>query len=61
MSVRTTKRRPTAIRPKSVLYFGPESNGILLTPAEFDKADFEDGWRYELVNGVLIVTISPGK
>jgi Uma2 family endonuclease len=39
--------------------FGPESNGILMTPEEFDRADFEDfeeGWRYELINGVLIVT-----
>lgn len=34
--------------------FGPESNGILMTPQEFD-----DGWRYELINGVLIVSPLP--
>jgi Uma2 family endonuclease len=39
--------------------FGPESNGILMTPQEFDRADFEEGWRYELINGVLIVSPLP--
>ncbi len=39
--------------------FGPEANGILMSPQEFDRADFEDGWRYELMNGVLIVTPIP--
>jgi Uma2 family endonuclease len=41
------------------LAFGPDSAGIVLTPVEFDRADFEDGWRYELVNGVLLVTPIP--
>lgn len=35
---------------------GPESNGILLTPAEFDRAVFARGWRDELIQGVLIVS-----
>ena len=39
--------------------FGRESNGILMTPAEFDRAEFEEGWRYELINGVLIVSPIP--
>src|SRR5436309_403189 len=39
--------------------FGPDSNGILMPPQEFDDADFEAGWRYELINGVLIVTPLP--
>lgn len=38
---------------------GPDCNGILLSPAAFDRADFEDGWRYELVQGVLLVTDYP--
>jgi Uma2 family endonuclease len=38
---------------------GPQSNGVMLTPWEFDDADFEPGWRYELVNGVLIVNPAP--
>ena len=42
-----------------VLQLGPHSNGILLSPWEFDGADFEPGWRYELVNGVLIVNPAP--
>jgi len=29
---------------------------MLLTAAEFDRARFKDGWRYELINGVLIVS-----
>jgi Uma2 family endonuclease len=39
--------------------FGPESNGILMTPEEFDEADFNENWTYELINGVLIVTPIP--
>jgi Uma2 family endonuclease len=35
------------------------ANGTLMTPAEFDRADFEEGWRYELINGVLIVSPIP--
>jgi hypothetical protein len=39
----------------------PESNGRLLTPAEFDRADFEDGYRYELINAVLVVSPIPSE
>lgn len=39
--------------------FGPESNGILMSPEEFDAADFDERWCYELINGVLIVTPLP--
>ena len=42
-----------------VLQLGPQSNGALLAPWEFDTADFEPGWRYELINGVLIVNPAP--
>lgn len=49
----------TASLPKSARSFGPGSNGILMTPREFDRAEFEDGWRYELINGVLIVSPIP--
>src|SRR2546425_7316432 len=51
----TTLRNPRKEKPA----FGPESNGILMTPEEFDRADFEEGWRYELINGVLIVSPIP--
>jgi Uma2 family endonuclease len=39
--------------------FGPESAGTLMTLREFDRADFVEGWRYELINGVLIVSPPP--
>jgi Uma2 family endonuclease len=42
-----------------VLRLGPHSNGMSLSPWEFDAAEFEPGWRYELVNGVLIVNPPP--
>jgi Uma2 family endonuclease len=29
---------------------------MLLTAAEFNRARFEEGWRYELINGVLVVS-----
>lgn len=36
---------------------GPRSNGMLMTPEEFDDFDdWEPGYRYELVHGVLIVS-----
>ena len=41
------------------LCYGPGDNGILLSAREFDRADFEEGWRYELIQGVLIVTPIP--
>jgi Uma2 family endonuclease len=56
MSVRPAARRTP---PPPVRTFGPESAGTLMTPAEFDRADFEDGRRYELIHGVLIVSPSP--
>jgi Uma2 family endonuclease len=43
----------------TVVQAGPACNGMLLEPAEFDAAEFEDGWRYELINGVLVVSPSP--
>jgi Uma2 family endonuclease len=55
MSMVTAKRGRSA----RVLSLGPESNGILLTPRQFDEADFDECWDYELVNGVLIVSPIP--
>jgi Uma2 family endonuclease len=49
----------TAAAKKKVTIFGPESNGITMTPRDFDRADFVEGWRYELVNGVLVVSSTP--
>jgi len=40
---------------------GPESNGMLMTPEEFDALDdWDENYRYELVNGVLVVVPPAG-
>jgi Uma2 family endonuclease len=39
----------------------PEANGTMMTPEEFDSADFDNDWRYELINGVLIVSPIPSE
>jgi Uma2 family endonuclease len=46
----------TSVMRMAPLRFGPESNGLEITPKEFDRADFEEGWRYELIHGVLVVS-----
>ena len=47
--------------PSSPARVGPHSNGMLMTAAEYDAIQqWEDGYRYELVHGVLIVTPPPG-
>jgi Uma2 family endonuclease len=51
----------TAISTVHRLRLGPRSAGLLLTTAEFDRARFRDGWRYELINGVLIVSPTPSR
>jgi Uma2 family endonuclease len=38
---------------------GPDSAGARLTPRQYDRAEFEEGWRYELINGVLVVSPIP--
>ena len=41
--------------------FTPELNGMLMTPVEFDSVEeWEEGHRYELVHGVLIVSPAAG-
>src|SRR3954467_3793619 len=47
--------RPKATRPK----YGPQLAGSLMTVGEFDAlppSRFVKGYRYEVINGVLIVT-----
>ena len=49
-------RRPNTAR------LGRHSNGMLMTPEEFDAAtDFEELYSYELIHGVLIVSPPPGE
>ena len=48
-----------ALRKKRGRVYGPDSNGIMMTPREFDRAKFFEGSRYELINGVLVVSPPP--
>jgi Uma2 family endonuclease len=41
------------------LQLGPAAAGTVLAPNEFDAADFEAGYRYELIHGVLVVSPAP--
>jgi Uma2 family endonuclease len=46
---------------KRIRELGPDSAGIRLTPREFDRSEFVEGWRYELIDGVLVVSPTPLK
>lgn len=39
--------------------FGPRDAGLPMTIEEFEAAEFEPGFRYELIHGVLVVTPPP--
>ena len=50
----------TTVRPKKKLIpFGPRDAGAPMTLDEFEEADFDLGWRYEIIRGVLVVSPSP--
>jgi Uma2 family endonuclease len=49
----------TAILKKPARIYGPDSAGIMMTPREFDRAECVEGYRYELINGVLVVSSTP--
>jgi Uma2 family endonuclease len=46
-------------KSKTRITIDHDCNGMMMTESEFDSADFEEGWRYELINGVLIVSPIP--
>jgi Uma2 family endonuclease len=58
MATAALKRVPVAV-PVQRRQFGPSAAGTLMTPREFDRADFVEGWRYELIHGVLVVSPAP--
>ena len=52
----------TRVRRSTKPRLGPSSNGMLMTPEEFDAADdFDENYSYELIHGVLIVSPPPGE
>ena len=38
---------------------GPQPAGLVLTPEEFDRAEFAEGWRYELIHKILVIAPFP--
>lgn len=54
MTTATLPRKRT--RKPTTHELGIASNGILMSPEEFDRAEFSDLWNYELINGVLVVS-----
>ncbi len=43
------------------LVVGPDDNGLLMTPEDFDEiTEYDENYRYELINGVFIVNPIPG-
>ncbi len=52
----------THVRRLHKARFGRHSNGMLMSPEEFDAAtDFDELYAYELIHGVLIVSPPPGE
>ena len=53
---------PHSIGPNAPPVLGPESAGMLMTPEEFDEvSECDDGYHYELIRGVLVVTPIPSE
>jgi Uma2 family endonuclease len=50
----------TATRTTPKRHIGPADQGRRMTLDAFIKADFQEGWLYELARGVVEVTIVPG-
>lgn len=55
MTVAHRITRPEKIHQR----LGPSAAGLSLTIAEFEHAEFEQGWCYELIHGVLVVSPIP--
>ena len=49
----------STITAKQTAPYGPRDAGAIMTLDEFEEADFELGYRYELIHGVLVVTPPP--
>jgi len=47
------------IVPEATKPLGPGDAGTPMTMDEFEQAEYELGYRYELINGVLIVNPPP--
>jgi Uma2 family endonuclease len=54
-----TSLMSTVASEPSVLVLGPHAAGSILAPDEFDAAEWLEGFRYELIHGVLVVSPAP--
>src|SRR5947208_1757979 len=66
MSTGTLKPKAKAkARAKPKVVLGLEIAGALMTPTEFDafveSEEHDEDYRYELINGVLVVTLYPAR
>ena len=62
MSTATVTRRPVSRRPRAkVLRLGLEDHGRAVSHAAFAAAQFDEPWRYERVQGRLIVMAPSGE
>ena len=52
-------RMTTVVRKTGPIPLGPPDAGMPMTLDEFEAADFELGYRYELIHGILVVTPPP--
>jgi Uma2 family endonuclease len=48
--------RPKTKKPAP---YGPRDAGVPMSLEEFEEADFERGWRYEIIRGLLVVSPAP--
>jgi Uma2 family endonuclease len=55
----TAEMLPARVTRPAEWEFGPYSAGTGMSPREFDRASFVEGWCYELINGVLVVSPIP--
>jgi Uma2 family endonuclease len=50
---------PHLLNERGELVLGPRHHGLAVTDEEFEHAEGEDGYRYELINGVVHVSPAP--
>jgi len=49
----------TVVEKETLIPFGPRDAGLPMTLDEFEDTEFERGYRYEVINGVLVVNAAP--
>ena len=55
-----TQPRPAEATPAARPKVGPERHGLAMDFDEFTRADFQEGWLFELARGIVMVSGVPG-